>query len=157
MKKLLLFCLLIGLALSMPIIVYGQKVIKIDCDSPAFVPDPSWKVDESTQKAGTFIFNPATVKLVTLAGPRSEVKGQVFGEKMKLSPCSAHVLDYLLAHQELIPESWKDKTIVFTGTVYRDPSGNKLYRTMIYWDGLFSWSRCYFDEVYENCAAIVAN
>jgi len=156
MKRLWLLCLLIGLALSMPIIVSGQKIAKIDCNSPAYLPDPSWKVLDDSQ-AGTFIFNQATVRLITLTSPRSQEKGEIFGEKMKLSPCHANVLDYLLAHQELIPESWRDKIIIFTGTVYGDPAGNRLFRTMIYWNGSWDWSRCYFEELYENCAAIVAN
>jgi len=31
---------------------------------------------------------------------------------------NANVLDYLIAHPELIPDSWKDKRIYFLGTIY---------------------------------------
>lgn len=34
-----------------------------------------------------------------------------------------HVLQYLLEHQHLIPESWKRWRVFFTGTVFATPSG----------------------------------
>ncbi len=48
--------------------------------------------------------------------------------------CNANVLDYLLLHQELIPEEWRGMTIYFWGTKYLLPSGNRCIRCMG-WDG----------------------
>jgi hypothetical protein len=53
---------------------------------------------------------------------------------------NANVLDYLLAHPDLIPESWKKdergntRFIYFWGTIYRDSSGS-LYVRYLCWDG----------------------
>ncbi len=51
----------------------------------------------------------------------------------------AHVLDYLLVHPELIPESWKGKDIFFWGTVYRKSVGY-LYVHFLFWSsGKWRW------------------
>ena len=47
---------------------------------------------------------------------------------------NANVLDYLLAHPELIPEEWKGKLIFFWGTIYRDSDG-RLYVRYLRWGG----------------------
>lgn len=156
MKKFILSCLLIGLALSLPIIVNGQKTVKIDCNASAYLPGDTWSVP-NPQKAGIFEFNPATVKLVDLSGPQNKVKTELIAERIKNSACHVNVLDYLLAHQELIPVEWQGKTIIFTGTLYNDSSGLPCYRTMVYWNGSWDWNRSYPGDYYENCASIIAN
>jgi hypothetical protein len=47
---------------------------------------------------------------------------------------NANCLDYLLAHPELIPESWKGKATFFWGTTYRSSSGRLCVRCLC-WDG----------------------
>ncbi len=47
---------------------------------------------------------------------------------------NATVLDYLLAHPELIPEDWKGKAVYFWGMVYRG-SGGKLCVRYLFWSG----------------------
>ena len=47
---------------------------------------------------------------------------------------NANVLDYLLAHPELIPEEWKGKCLFFWGTIYRRSNGH-LYVRFLYWFG----------------------
>lgn len=47
---------------------------------------------------------------------------------------NACVLDWLLANQEQIPESFKGKAIFFWGTIYSDSDGD-LYVRYLYWDG----------------------
>ena len=54
---------------------------------------------------------------------------------------NVNVLDYLLAHQELIPESWKGKYIFFWGTIYsRAGDGRCVY--CLYWSG-GKWTRIF--------------
>ena len=54
---------------------------------------------------------------------------------------NANVLDYLLAHPELIPEDWKNKYVFFWGTIYRYSSGGLCVRYLCWngskwrWDG----------------------
>lgn len=156
MKKSGLLCLLIGLAISLPIIVNGQKTVKIDCNVSAYLPGDTWSVPDP-QKAGIFEFNPATVKIVDLSGPQSKVKMELIAERIKNSACPVNVLDYLLAHQELIPVEWQGKTIIFTGTLYHDPTGYKCYRTMVFWNGSWDWNRSYPEDYCANCASIIAN
>jgi len=52
---------------------------------------------------------------------------------------SANVLDYLLAHQEIIPEEWRSKIILFMGTTYFDFDGNPCVRCLFYSDSKWSW------------------
>lgn len=66
------------------------------------------------------------------------IKGIVLSERLKDTGMSASVLDYLMEHQDEIPESWKEKTkdgytnfIYFWGTIYRD-SGDSLYVRCLY-------------------------
>src|SRR5574344_2591556 len=50
---------------------------------------------------------------------------------------SANVLDYLLEHKELIPKEWKEKRIVFLGTIYSGPNNQKIYRFLEDFNGQF--------------------
>lgn len=56
---------------------------------------------------------------------------------------NAAVLDYLLAHQELIPDSWKTSEegqtlyTFFWGTIYRDADGDLYVRYLCWNDGRF--------------------
>jgi len=46
---------------------------------------------------------------------------------------NANVLDYLLAHPELIPEDWKNKYVFFWGTIYRYSSGGLRSLPLLEW------------------------
>jgi hypothetical protein len=49
---------------------------------------------------------------------------------------NANMLDYLLAHQELIPEEWKECEVFFWGTIYKNEcSDPKLVRCLHFSDG----------------------
>jgi hypothetical protein len=50
-----------------------------------------------------------------------------------------NVLNYLLDHQELIPDSWKGKYIFFWGTIFRNDG--QLFVRCLYWNGM-KWSWC---------------
>jgi hypothetical protein len=65
---------------------------------------------------------------------------------------NANVLEYLLAHQELIPDSWKYdaagkyRHIFFWGTIYRSFSGNLLVRYLGWGD---EWRRIWYSSYHE--------
>lgn len=63
-----------------------------------------------------------------------------FEEKVVLP---AHVLDYLLENQELIPNSWKGKIVFFWGTIYRKPKDCLTVRG-ISWSSRDGWADCDF-------------
>lgn len=97
----------------------------INCDADPFLPD-GWRL-EVHKKGGQFCWDPAKIKLyrpleqVNLILP--EQKGIIVGynlrEKLdRQNALNACVLDYLLAHPELIPYEWNHKNVYFWGTIY---------------------------------------
>ncbi len=52
---------------------------------------------------------------------------------------NATVLDYLLAHPELIPESWKRGYTYFWGTIYRDSGACGRVRCLVWVGGGWAW------------------
>jgi hypothetical protein len=115
----------------------------IDCSASPFIPD-GWKVEEH-QKGGLLEWNPAIVELYLADGQNNNtIKGhalrKLLAGKLVLN---ANVLDYLLAHPELIPEEWKGKCIFFWGTIYRDSGGGLCVRCLCWsgdgWDWDYGW------------------
>ena len=114
----------------------------IDCDVDPFVPD-DWKV-ESHKKDGSFEWDLAKFKLHLSPNQKDGkcIEGNKLKEELeKELTLNANVLDYLLAHTELIPEEWKGKYIYFWGTIYRGSDG-ALYVRYLYWDGSRWGWRC---------------
>ena len=72
-------------------------------------------------------------KVITGHNLREELSGK--------KVLSAIILDYLLVHPELIPESWKKdekgntRFIFFWGTIFRDPDGDLCVRYLCWSDG----------------------
>jgi hypothetical protein len=90
----------------------------IDCDANPYIPC-GCDVKEH-KKGGLIKFN---LKNISLYLSRRQKKGGVSGDSLRTelankNALNANVLDYLLAHQELIPKSWKGKSIFFWGTIY---------------------------------------
>jgi len=110
----------------------------INCDADPLVPD-DWKVEEHT-KGGQFEWNTDNVELyLSDEQKKGPIKGNELRKLLKDKPVlNANILDYLLAHSELIPEEWKGKAIFFWGTIYRDSDGDLCVRCL-YWDG-YGWS-----------------
>jgi len=111
-----------------------QHVI-IDCDADPFLPQ-GWKV-ESHKKMGQFEWDATKVALYLDEGQQGGkcIEGNKLRKKLEAKNVhNANVLDYLLAHPELIPEEWKGKAVFFWGTVYRNSAGG-LYVRYLYWDG----------------------
>ena len=70
------------------------------------------------------------------------IEGSKLRKKIPKSAYNACVLDYLLEHQDEIPESWKTGGwIYFWGTIYRYSSGY-LYVRYLIWSGKQWVSRC---------------
>ena len=85
--------------------------------------------------------------------------------KNKVPVLNACVLDYLIAHPEIIPEDWKEdekgntRYIYFWGTVYRFTIGRLCVR-YLFWDGsVWCWDGRYLDGNWyvQNPAAILAS
>ena len=115
----------------------------IDLDADPFVPD-GFSVEEH-QKGGSFEWNPDEVKRF-LTKVQEEV-GYIVGNDLRKehegkNPYNANLLDYLLAHPDLIPEDWKGKLLYFLGTIYRD-SGLLGVRCLSWDGGEWNW-RCYW-------------
>lgn len=112
----------------------------IDCDAAPFIPS-DWSVEEH-KKGGLLKFSPAKISLYL---PDKQKKGTIVGNNLRKelvgkSVMNANVLEYLLAHPELIPEEWKGKAICFWGTIYRNASGGLLVRYLSYADSKWYWS-----------------
>ena len=77
-------------------------------------------------------------------------------ETSKVPVLNACVLDYLLAHSEIIPEDWKvdengnTRYIYFWGTVYRDPDGRPYVRCLYWSDGAWRWSYSYLGHDWDG-------
>ena len=110
----------------------------IDCDADPYVPD-GWK-GESHRKQGSLGWDPKKIQLYLSAEQQGDkcIEGNKLRKELESQPVlNANVLDYLLAHSELIPDSWKGKYIFFWGTVYRG-SGSRLCVRCLCFDGR-SW------------------
>lgn len=87
------------------------------------------------------------------------LSGEVLFERLKDKAYNTKVLDYLLEHQEEIPEEWKGKLVYFWGTKYEDSDGY-LHVHCLFWGGdRWNW-RCIWlgnDFSGSNPAAIPAS
>lgn len=133
----------------------GQLEIKpiehlIDCDAVPFIPN-GWSVEEH-KKCGLFKFDPAKTSLYL---SKKQKKGSIGGHDLRkeLSDkpvMNANVLDYLLAHPELIPEEWKSKAVFFWGTIYRDSDGD-FYVRCLGWSGSeWGWGCLWLDSDFSS-------
>ena len=116
----------------------------IDCDANPYLPN-GWKGVEAHQKGGQLTWDKNAQKDALYLSERQKEHPWLGGHKLReeladkpvLNAC---VLDYLLAHPELIPEKWKGKYVFFWGTIYRF-SGDVLFVRCLYWhDGRWLWS-----------------
>lgn len=55
--------------------------------------------------------------------------------KQGIQLLTAHLLDYLLAHPEQIPESWKEKIVMFPGTIFTSKYAEGLWVRFLWWNG----------------------
>lgn len=135
-------------------ITYPEHIIDPDVDP--FIPD-GWTVEEH-KKMGQWKFNPAEISFFL---SNKQKKGSIVGhdlrkELAKRAVLNANVLDYLLAHPELIPDKWKGKYIFFWGTIYRDSVGRLYARCLRWGGGRWDWDyRWLGRDFYDNNPAMI--
>jgi len=134
-------------------VIAGQAEITypehlINTDAAPFIPeDWTWTVEKHLTN-GIYKFSPDHVSLfLSDKQKKSCIKGHKLRKELAGKPVlNANVLDYLLAHQELIPESWKGKTIFFWGTIYRSLLVGLSVR-YLHWDGSkWGWDDRWLDR-----------
>ncbi len=135
-----------GLMRSLLPVIMGQAHVEantyiIDLDAAPFIPN-GWKI-ESHKKGGSFEWDPTKVALHLEPEQIAfkPLKGFDLQKRLEGKPVfNATMLDWFLAHTELIPESWKQdddgntRYIFFWGTVYRRSGGGLCVRCL-YWEG----------------------
>jgi hypothetical protein len=132
---------------------YAEIVTKqhvIDLDANPFVPD-GWKVEEHI-KGGQFVYDPAKIKpYLSKSQKKGVIGGHDLRKELQGKPVyNANLLDYYLAHPELIPDKWKGKYIFFWGTIYRSSAGD-LYVRCLYWDGSqWDWHYNWLDDGWND-------
>ena len=112
----------------------------IDCDADPFMPE-GWKVDEH-KKSGKVKWTKELIQLYRSAGQKDGkcIEGSKLRKELaSKSVLNANVLDYLLAHPELIPEEWKGKYVFFWGTIYRNSNGYLCVRFLYWHDDRWDW------------------
>ncbi len=122
----------------------------IDCDADPFIPN-DWSAEEH-KKGGLLKFNPAKISLfLSKDQKKCSISGNDLRKELSVKPVmNANVLDYLLAHPELIPGEWKGKFIFFWGTIYRD-SGGRLCVRYLRWRGSeWSWRYSWCDDDFDS-------
>ncbi len=129
----------------------GKHSSIIDLDAAPFVPS-GWKVEEHI-RGGQLEWDSAKVALFLSEGQQNGkvIQGNQLREELKGRPVyNANLLDYLLAHPELIPESWKGKHICFWGTICRASVGRLCVR-YLYWDGYrWDWDYLWLDNDFDD-------
>ena len=130
----------------------------IDCDADPFLPK-GWKGVEFHRKHGQLEFASDKVNLYLSKEqvPGKYIVGTDLRKELENVPVyNANVLDYLLAHPELISESWKGKAVFFWGTIYRDADGGLCVR-YLYWGGaVWGWF-CYWLGCEFDCSGPAAS
>ncbi|MCI5108567.1 MAG: hypothetical protein MRY49_01840 [Candidatus Pacebacteria bacterium] len=131
----------------------------------------NWSIEEHDKSLGTVTLEKRSDgelylngRMVTLYLDPEQEKGTVGGHKLRerlkgKMVLNATILDYLRENPELIPDSWKGKSIFFWGTVYCD-SGGYLYVRFLYWnDDAWSWNYYWLDGDWraDNPSACLAS
>jgi len=117
----------------------------IDCDAKPYLPE-GWSIKPEDQIAsgvrGEITFDPAKIASHFVDGQKDgkSIVGHELKKLLEGQPVlPANVLDYLLAHPELIPDAWKGKYLYFWGTIYRDSDGSLCVRCLCWYDGRWDW------------------
>ncbi len=134
----------------------------IDCDAAPFIPEGWTLLEGHHSKGGQLQWDPKKVSLYLSKVQKKgkTIQGHDFRKELKGQPVlNACVLDYLLAHQELIPDEWKGKLVFFWGTIYRSSDGYLNVRCLN-WDGSqWYWDFSWLDDDFggSNPAAVSAS
>lgn len=138
-------------------VISGESEIKyidhlIDTDATPFIPD-GWSVEKHAGH-GLWKWNHSSVQLFL---SKEQTQSYAFGndiqkviEKQKGKIIlNANVLDYLLAHPELIPEAWKGKAVFFWGTIYRISDGILCVRFLNWRGDWLRWSSSWLGDNFD--------
>lgn len=118
----------------------------IDCDTIPYARG-EWKV-EIHLKNGQLKWDPKKISLFLSPEQRrgESISGCLIHARIwKQTPLNANVLDYLLANPDIIPEDWKDKEVLFSGTIYRNYNGDLYVRKLIWFGD--SWGHCFMPRM----------
>lgn len=122
----------------------------IDCDAEPYIPE-GWSIHPEDQiqsrVTGQFEFDPSKAGLFLTDKQKVSYEiGNDLKQALEGQPVlPANVLDYLLAHPEAIPESWKGKYIFFWGTIYRYSGGYLIVRYLCWRGDRWFWSDRWLD------------
>ncbi len=140
MRTLLVFLFLcLGLSLN----INAQK---INCGSTPSLPDKSWSIAMNPTVDDIVDFSKVNYKLIKLP-EGSKITDFEKNAKMGLN---ASTLEFFLKNPQLIPEDWKGKIVIFTGTLFKDGGGSPLYKTLFYQDEKWQWGKAYPEYFLEN-------
>lgn len=134
----------------------------INTSADPFLPSGWQGVEEHRREMGQMEWDPTKVSLYLSFRQQG---GRVIGghdlrQELRGQPVlNACVLDFLLAHPELIPEEWKGRYIYFWGTIYRYSDVSLCVRFLC-WDGLrwgwrYYWLGSDWDDDYPAAVASV--
>lgn len=149
-------------------VLLGYSEIKIlhviDLNAAPFNPwaNNGFVIDEH-QKGGQWKLDFTQVKFRLVNGQKNGIQGNKVRKALAGQPIfNANLLDYLLAHPELIPEDWKQdengntRYIFFWGTIYRNRKGNLFVRCFFWRDGRWYGSHYWLgSDWYEDYPAVV--
>lgn len=128
-----------------------NSMSRIDCDVAPFIPK-GWNIEEH-KKGGLLTWELQAQETSLYRSLRqqngSRIAGNELRKEVKTQPVlNANVLDHLLVHTHLIPESWKDEYVFFWGTIYRHPD-SRLFVRYLYWnDNRWNWSCTWLAHVW---------
>ncbi|MBI4281254.1 hypothetical protein HY625_00350 [Candidatus Uhrbacteria bacterium] len=130
----------------------------IDLDAEPYIPD-GWKKEEHT-KGVQFEWNPKKVQIYLSKKQKGEkyIKGNRLRRELAKKPVfNANLLDYLLAHPEIIPDEWKGRAVFFWGTIYRLADDGLVVRCLCWNGGQWDSFYRYISDVWrEACPALCA-
>lgn len=134
------------------IITYSEHLI--DLGAKPFCPN-NWLIEEH-RGTGNWLLDLS----VPLYLSKKQINGVIGGHALKKElknqkVLNANVLDYLLAHSDLIPEAWKNKNIFFWGTIYCD-SSDIFYVRFLNWSGSRpDWSYYWLGHDFDSISPAV--
>ncbi len=131
-----------------------------DCMPKAWKKE-GWKIERHVG-SGVLELDPSRLKLHFSPNQLDGkvIKGTDLSDELKaqniplLNGC---VLDYLLAHTEIIPEDWKQdengntRYVYFWDTEYRGPSGRVYVRYLCWIGGRWYWLADWLDCAFDGC------
>ena len=123
-----------------------MKKIIIDCDKKPTIRYEGWKIEEH-KKMGKLKWNPDKIELYLSDKQKNGyIEGNELRKELEDKPVlNACVLDCLLEHPNLIPDSWKEKYVYFWGTIFRVSDG-LLYVECLFWlGGRWNWRYDWLD------------